>query len=83
MDNFTQTLNTTKGDLEFSFIRVFTVNGPVYYVTVLYKLESYLFTMVLRDGQWKIVDAPKVPGWIHGVENAISLCIEENESIEG
>ena len=83
LDSFTKTLTTPKGNLEFSFIRVFTVKGAVYYVSVLYNLDSYLFTMVLRDGHWKIIDAPKVPGWIHGVEHSISLCIEENEATHG
>jgi hypothetical protein len=39
--------------------------------------QSYLFTMEKKMGEWKIIDAPKVPTWIHDREKELSTAIIE------
>ena len=51
----------------------------MFYVTVFDKnLKSCLFTMKQIKGEWKIIDAPKVPQWIHDVEKELENAIKEN-----
>lgn len=74
---------TIKGrSKDFSFIRVFTTNGVRYYVTVVDgHAKPYLFHMEKRsDNTWRIVDAPKVPEWIHHIEAELGKAIEVNEN---
>ena len=65
--------------MEFSFTRLISVNEIMFYVTVFDKnLKSCLFTMKQIKGEWKIIDAPKVPQWIHDVEKELENAIKEN-----
>lgn len=39
--------------------------------------QQCYFTMALRFGLWHIIDAPKVPGWIHQLGKSLSAAIVE------
>lgn len=68
MASFIKGINVNGNLLDFSFIGVWTGKGMRYYVSVVdAQPKAYLFHMEFRNGQWKIIDAPKVPQWIHDV----------------
>ena len=74
--NFIQAIKTGQGLTEFSFLRKTTILSDKYFVLALDKnLKAYWFSMELQDSNWKIIDAIKVPAWIHGVEDKLSQAI--------
>jgi hypothetical protein len=42
--------------------------------------QAWAFNMVLKDLEWKIINAPQVPCWIVDVENQLQEIIFSNMS---
>jgi hypothetical protein len=82
MHDFTKRILISKGfTAEFLFNHIFTFNGVRYYVSVTDgKGQTLGFNMEKKYGRWKIIDAPKVPGWIMNIEEQLEDAISENIS---
>jgi hypothetical protein len=64
---------------EFSFNRIYTVNGVRYYISVFdRKQQAYYFNMQSQGNQWKIINAPKLPNWILNAERELESAILSN-----
>lgn len=64
---------------EFFFNPIYTVNGVSYHVSVLDKnKQSVFFTMQEKNSSWKILNAPKPPEWVLGVEQKLGDAIQES-----
>ena len=78
MANFIKGIEVNGKVVGFSFTSVCTANGMRYYVSVLDRnFKPYLFHMEFRNGQWVIIDAPKVPQWIHDVRDQLCEAIRQ------
>ena len=66
-----------KNMVAFEFTRCYTPLGIQFYISVLERWTPYMFAVKERKEGWKIVDAPKVPQWIHDVEVQIADAICE------
>jgi len=77
MHSFYKSLNVKTTSREFNFNRLYSGAGIRFYVSVMDNYQSYLFTMEKKMGEWKIIDAPKVPTWIHDREKELSTAIIE------
>lgn len=78
--NFIRQISIDNKTLDFKFLRIYTSNGYKYYITVEdSQANPYLFHMELKQDRWKIVDAPKVPEWIHLVESQLEAAILEDQ----
>lgn len=81
MGDFTKTITTEAGEREFYFMLLHAVSGAKYYVTVSDDLfKSILFHMEQRHDRWEIIDAPKVPQWIHDLRPQLEQFIVDSES---
>lgn len=81
MNEFSSRIKTASGFFpEFFFHRMFTVSGQRYHVSVKDREGRTIFFNMGYKGNhgWKIVDAPKVPGWIMEIEPALNEAILES-----
>ena len=79
MHNFSKRISIEAGfSLEFLFNRIYTADDIRYHVSVMDRNGNYYFTMEQSNGAWRIVNAPKVPDWIMGVEKKLENAIIEN-----
>jgi hypothetical protein len=74
MGTFVQQIFVNNIRLDFFFKKIFTSNGSRFYVSVLdLQKKPHHFEMAKRtETAWKIIDAPRVPSWIHEVEETLS-----------
>ena len=71
---------TESSTLELKLIRVFTTSDIRYYVSMTgHAQKPYLFHMENKNGRWIIIDAPKLPQWIHSLQNDLEEYIVLNE----
>lgn len=72
-----------RGGVQFTFNRIFTLEGVVYFVTARSK-DSLLtvFKMEERNGMWRIDDTRKVARWITSVEAELEKAILETTVIK-
>jgi hypothetical protein len=73
-------LDTTLGFMMFGFTRIFTVNGPIYFVTVVGRNHRSVFHMENREGKWRIITRPEPAEWIIDYEEALAHFIERNDN---
>jgi hypothetical protein len=69
----------------FLFNRVLTAGSSRYYISVSNEEKlSYLFQMDQSDssGNWKIIDAPQVPAWIHKLETELAQAIIDHGPVD-
>lgn len=77
--SFSERINTLKGELEFNFLKVFTVRGIRYFITVFDdKLKCHLFYMGKINRNWTIINKPKVPEWILQLEEKLEKATVAN-----
>ena len=63
-------------DTAFYFTKIYTVQGVRFHVSVTdMEDQTWAFNMVLRDLEWKIVNAPLVPCWILDIEQRLQEII--------
>ena len=80
MPHFKKRFKTDFGTPQFVFDRIFTVNGAHYHVSVVDdKGRSQFFNMQFKKDEWVIIDAPKVPDWIMGLQNELSKAIIDHK----
>jgi hypothetical protein len=73
MPRFSGNIKTSNGNLNFSFNRVYTVEGVSYHVSVVDKERNVIiFHMVEDEGKWKIRECDNCPDYIKKVEKELS-----------
>jgi hypothetical protein len=78
MADFTLRINATEGRLLFTFTRIYTVNGTIYFTTVFGSPGRHFLHMENRDGTWKIVQSPQPPGWVLVHEEELGKFLDES-----
>lgn len=76
MAEFNGELETTEGLVQFTFSRIYTVNGPVYFITAMRRTSTHNFHMVKNEGTWKIANVPVPPNWVLTCEAELARIIE-------
>jgi hypothetical protein len=83
MSHFKKRFSTDFGKAEFFFNRLFTVRGIRYHISVCDdKRISCFFNMERKDGEWYIIEATEVPGWIMLLERELSKAIIDYHPLE-
>ena len=83
MLHFTVSLKTPFGIADFVFNRIFIGKGGRYHVSVRDESgRSIFFNMDLKDKEWYVVNAPKIPDWITCLEIELSTAIIENNGVD-
>ena len=78
MSVFTKSLDTTNGNVSFTFNRVYTVDGSIYLIWCKGPSIRYIIHMEKIDGEWKIAQLPKAPGWLYQYEGVLAKVILAN-----
>lgn len=81
MGSFIKKIIADNRTIEFSFMRVFSVEGPRFLVTTVDGNKALLFQMVFLDGQWGIKEGQKVPDWIYKIEPQLTRAITESNPL--
>lgn len=80
MAEFTKQLQTDDGEhITFSFHKIYTVKGIIYFVTAFRNHLPINLHMESRDGSWHIVKAPRPPQWVLTHEEVLAKCIMDNQ----
>ena len=77
MADFTKKIDTASGRLIFNFTRIYSVNGPVYFISVLGRATQKFFHMEKRKGEWKIIEKPEPPSWVIEYEKQLAEEIDQ------
>jgi len=76
MINFITSLSADGKSVEFHFDEVKTPGSIKFYVTAFdSSSQCTIFSMENKEGQWKIIEAPKPPQWIYLFEESLSEII--------
>ena len=63
-------------DPPFCFTKIYTLQGVRFHVSVTdIEDQTWAFNMVLKNLEWKIVNAPLVPCWILDIEQRLQEII--------
>ena len=63
----------------FFFSKIYTMNGVRFHVSVIDLLNrTHHFNMILKNSEWKIINAPEIPSWIMNVEKQLQEVVLEN-----
>jgi len=74
---FSQKMYTSKGVIQFDFLKIHTVRGIRYFVTAMDdKAHYHLFAMEQVNYAWTILDKEKVPDWIIELEEPLAQAIQ-------
>jgi predicted dehydrogenase len=76
MMDFRKNINTTEGLVAFSFVRIYTSRGMIYFVSATGRTMRHHFHMEKRQGGWKIILAPKPPDFILQYEDQLAQVIK-------
>jgi hypothetical protein len=79
MADFTKSFATTDGPASFSFHRIYTAKGIIYFISATGRSFRHFFHMEEREGSWKIVKAPKPPDWLLTYEKQLATVILTNQ----
>jgi hypothetical protein len=79
MADFTKRIRTNEGLVVFSFTRIFTVRGVIYFVLVTGNGSRERFHMEERMGQWKLVQIPRPPEWLFQYEGELGKAIQDSQ----
>jgi hypothetical protein len=77
--DFTKRIDIAEGIAAFTFIRIYTVRGVIYFVAVTGRSFRHYFHMEERGGSWKIVNAPKPPDWLYNYNEELAEAIIKNQ----
>lgn len=81
MADLIKRIDTEYGRLVFTFTKIYTVRGNIFFVSVFGRPLQHFFHMEERDGTWKIVKEPKPPDWLLKYEEELGKFIEEQINI--
>jgi hypothetical protein len=70
-------IDTEDGMMVFTFTKIYTVGGVIFFVSVFGRKSQSVFHMEKRDHAWKIVKAPHPPDWVMKHEEELGKFIEE------
>jgi hypothetical protein len=70
-------IDTGEGKLVFTFTKIYTVRGVIFFVSVFGRQSQSFFHMEKRDDRWKIVQAPLPPEWVTIHEEELGKFIQE------
>jgi two-component system response regulator len=77
---FTRQIEADSGTIVCNFIKSRLNGGMQYHINVVdANYRANLLTMELINNRWRIVDAVKVPFWIHQIETQLELAIWEEQ----
>ena len=78
MQNFTKQIAVdTAFNAQFFFHEICKVNGSYYHVSVSDGTgQNFAFSMEIKNGKWKIINAPKVPNWIMTQEKKLGRILK-------
>ena len=82
MQTFSKRVTVEPGfEPAFFFTKIYTIQGVRFQVSVIdMEDQAWSFNMVLKNLEWKIINAPQVPSWIVDVENQLQEIIFSNMS---
>lgn len=81
MENSVRTIVVDGVQLTVEFTPLLTAAGIRYYVSISNAgANRFLFQMESQNNRWRIIDAPKVPAWIHELKDDLGHAITETES---
>jgi|GEM_PF-1811733 len=83
MSDFSKKIASQNGVLLFDFTRIYTVSGPVYFVSVSNRLVRESFQMKEESGEWSITRTAGVQDWLLQLEPELNKTIVENLSAKG
>jgi hypothetical protein len=70
-------ISTERGKLVFTFSKIYTVRGVIFFVSVIGRQSQTFFHMEKRDDRWRIVQAPLLADWVMEHEDELGKFIEE------
>ena len=78
--DFTKSIDTEVGFLNFYFSRFYSVSGTSYHVLAFGrgKANTY-FNMIKKDGDWVLKSSENKPEWLKRMERILALAILEYE----
>ena len=79
MADFIKKIETKSGLVVFSFTRIFTVKGVIYFTGVSGNGFRERFHMEEIEGAWKLVQIPRPPEWLFQYEEALSKAILDQQ----
>lgn len=79
MGSFVKKFKVEDKEIEFNFVRIYTVTGVKFFISTFYQMRSILFTMEARNGSWQVIDISKVPQQILDLEVQLSAAIMESK----
>ena len=81
MSNFSKTIQTEKGIMNFYFNRVYTPDGARYHVSAMAKNNrAVICYMEQRGDEWHLVMRDANAPWLTEIENELSRAIREHRS---
>jgi hypothetical protein len=81
MKNITRTIIVDGQPRAVQFTLLHTTAGTRYYISICDgNANRFLFQMEVENNRWRIIDAPKVPAWIHQLKDELGHAITETES---
>jgi hypothetical protein len=80
MNEFSIQLHTQEGLAFFSFTRIYTTRGAIYFVCVKRRAMRYNFQMDKVNGQWWIVLEKSPPDWVFDCQEKLSMGIDAYEA---
>ena len=75
MSVFTTSLKTPEGMVSLTFNRIYTVHGPIYFISATGRSIRHQFQMEERDGKWRLVQETKVPDRLYPYEDELAKAI--------
>ena len=80
MQTFSKRVTVEPGfEPAFFFTKIYTIQGVRFHVSVIdMEDQAWAFNMVLKNLEWKIINAPEVPLWIISAEKQLEEIILEN-----
>jgi hypothetical protein len=77
MPDLVKIIGTEEGKLVFTFTKIYTVRGIMFFVSVFGRRSQSFFHIEKRDSAWKIVKATLPPDWVIKHEDELGRFIEE------
>jgi hypothetical protein len=84
LNMFTRILVVDGQNHFFRYLRVYSINGYIYIVTVKHQDKIHLFHLKQNEEKWSLVHKGQVPPWLQEIEvDLVQGISEENKAITG
>jgi hypothetical protein len=81
MCDFSKRIAGPNGIILFSFTRIYTVRGLIYFVAAAGRSVRHNFHMEKVNGTWRLIRVPKSPDWLAQLEGELVKAISENQLV--